>query len=393
MKKSLLTLIIAAFGAASLSAQDTGLVGDGYYRVRNLATQRYIYVTDNTSDGTLDVLDYSGIQLWKDLSRAISDPASVLFIKNEGGDKYDIQSQGTGIKQILGQVPKISLFTSDGSYEVYGSQAGVTKYLSDNNKSDRAQGQLGDGGTLKYRRWQVDKIGADKSNYFGITPTTTVGGKYYKPFFASFAFDTYSTGMKVYYVSKIDEKNACAVIKEIKGTVPAKTPVLIECSTAAAATNRVDIKTTAGPAPTDNILKGVYFCNDGRPDSKDAYTEFKPAGMRVLDVVNGALCYTSATTGSNLTDLEVYVNRVDVEIKAISANTSYLPVSSKAPANLKVVTEEEYMKIGIDGIKADVAPASVSVYNLNGVEMRTDGTTDNLPAGIYVVGGRKVVVK
>lgn len=393
MKKYLLALFISAVGSTSLSAQDSGLVGDGYYRVRNLATQRYIYVMDNTSDGTLDVLDYSAIQLWKDLSRAISDPASVLFVKNEAGNKYDIQSQGTGIKQILGQVPQISLFASDGSYEVHGSQAGVTKYLSDNNKSDRAQGQLGDGGTLKYRRWQIDKIDANKSNYFGVSPKNVVSGKYFMPFFASFAFDTYSTGMKVYYVSKVDEKNACAVIKEIKGTVPAKTPVLIECSTAAATTNRIDIKTTAGPAPTDNILKGVYFCNDGRPDSKDAYTEFKPASMRVLDVVNGALCFTSATTGSNLTDLEVYVNRVDVEIKAISANTCYLPVSSKAPANLKVVTEEEYLKIGIDGIKADIKAEPVSVYNMNGVEVRTDGTTSNLPAGIYVVGGRKVVVK
>jgi hypothetical protein len=41
--------------------------------------------------------------------------------------------------------------------------------------------------------------------------------------------------------------------------------------------------------------------------------------------------------------------------------------------------------------------AVVNVYNLQGVQLRKGvnaaNATDNLPAGIYVVGGKKVVVK
>ncbi|MDE6197695.1 MAG: hypothetical protein K2F91_07505, partial [Muribaculaceae bacterium] len=54
-----------------------------------------------------------------------------------------------------------------------------------------------------------------------------------------------------------------------------------------------------------------------------------------------------------------------------------------ADRKLKVVSESS----GIEGIEA--APADEAVYNLQGV--RLDRTLDELPAGVYIVGGRKVV--
>ena len=50
---------------------------------------------------------------------------------------------------------------------------------------------------------------------------------------------------------------------------------------------------------------------------------------------------------------------------------------------------------GISDITTDGAEGTrmEGVYNLNGQKVSDGDSTDNLPKGIYVVGGRKVVVR
>ena len=65
--------------------------------------------------------------------------------------------------------------------------------------------------------------------------------------------------MKAYYVCGVGSGKA--YIKEIDGTVAKGTPVIIKASGATASDNRLNIGGSA-QRPADNVLKGVYFCND-----------------------------------------------------------------------------------------------------------------------------------
>ena len=180
-------LILSIFaGLLSLSVCPQ-IAGDGYYRVSNLKTGRYVYVTDNT--GSINVqattAEMGAIQLWKDHSRTYSDPASVIYIEkkgtNSGGDYYDLQSQGTGTYSIIGYY--VFAHYSNGYYQVYAEG----KYLSDDNYGSGPQGSMGTKRTGDYRRWIVSKID-NKDEFFGITPSIESGGRRFHPFFADFGF-------------------------------------------------------------------------------------------------------------------------------------------------------------------------------------------------------------
>ena len=351
MKKTLFACLALLF--ATLSARGAQPVSvystDGYYRVQNYATERYTYVTDNTdnSDIARNAFDMAAIQLWKDLDRAISDPASIIYIEQHGTDHYDLRAQGTGVYAMLGMYVNVKAssspaFKSLGLYEVSatGSFGGVTatKYLSDGEQASVPDGVMSLNGTGQYRQWAVFPVSAtDEDNYFGITPTIMVGTKHYYPFYAAFPFNFHSAGMKAYIVTKVDDKMGMAVMTEVTGAVPASTPVLIECSSALATNNRLDLLASSGAALSGNLLKGVYFCNQKRPKSKDALTAFDANTMRVLGVTaGGELGFVSQST-----NLKTFSNK---EGSYLPANQAYLPVSEGTPSELKLVTEAEYQE-------------------------------------------------
>ncbi len=392
MKRLYLALASFALTTLSLYAQPSGYTTDGYYRVRNKGSERYIYVKDNTGSYNLDVVDYGAIQLWKNPSRTISDPSSVIYIRQVTDKKYDLEAQGTGIYKLVQHYVTINHMT-DGSYEVYASQSGVTKYLSDISTSDtRERGTLGDGGKLNYRKWYVDKIDPSKEvNYFGLKPTVEAQGKWYCPFYAAFPFRTVSPGMKVYTISIVDVAQKVAVLKEVEGDVPASTPVIVECQSENPSDNRIDLLMQSAPAIKGNLLRGTFFANDERPASKDSYVRYDAGSMRVLGTDGGKLTFVS--TGKSIVQLEVYVNYQDVVYDCLAANHSYLPVPASMPAEFSVMTEEEYQKLGISGVRQDGKADAEGIYTMQGVQLSRKADTDGLPAGIYLVNGRKTVVR
>lgn len=64
--------------------------------------------------------------------------------------------------------------------------------------------------------------------------------------------------MRALYISELKSSGA-AIYKEIKGIVPAKTPVIIECSSKDPAKNKLKIEATSPSSIKDNLLTGVYF--------------------------------------------------------------------------------------------------------------------------------------
>ena len=200
MKRFLASLFAVLAFVMPLLAQFTS---DGYYRVQNFGTKRYLYVKDNTGsyDMHRDVGDFAAIQLWKTESMTVSDPSCLMYIKKMGTDLYDLTAQGTGIYAMVQRYVDVHQVTAGamrGTYTVSATAAGITKYLSDNELSSVDRGTLGTGGNSPYRNWNVYAVSASGDTYFGITPNVQTGGKYYYPFYATFPFRLYSSGMKAY---------------------------------------------------------------------------------------------------------------------------------------------------------------------------------------------------
>lgn len=404
MRRFYTLFIIILLCQSGAVAQDmgSGILGyDAYYRVRNFGQDRYVYVRDNYDGSNLikQTGDFQAIQLWKDASKTIADPASVIFIHRTSNGQYDLQAQGTGIRALTGYTVNISNRLSDGTYKVYATKENVTVYLDDERTNSRDQGMLGTKNSNdKFRRWVVDKIETNSAtNYFGIKPTVQLNGKYYRPFFADFTFKTASPDMHVYYVSKVAGTEV--TLKEIGGEIPAKTPVIIECASADPSNNRIDILTSKPSSISGNKLEGVFFCNGERGrESVEAYRAFGADTMRVFTAVDGKLIMSNneATLLNSkvLENIETVdwksPNEDDIEVVCIPANTCFLKVEAGVPDVLDV----HFEGLGLDEILADNKDDDAEgVYSLSGTQLRATNDVQGLPAGLYIVGGVKVVIK
>lgn len=340
MRRLFFLFVYIAVLVSDMSAQFTE---DGYYRVQNFGTQRYLYLTDNTGmyDMNRDVGDFGALQMYMGQEKTISNPACILFIKKYGS-QIDIQGQGVGIYQIVSRYVDLHTVTTGafkGTYTVSASEAGLTKYLDDEvTNREYEQGYVGLNRSSPYRNWLIHPVNSSSDdNYFGITPLFSLNGKYYYPFYASFPFKTVSTGMKVYKVSTVDVELGYAVLSEVTGVVPGQTPVLIECASNAPTNNRLDLIVSSDSPLAGNHLLGAMFCNyERRRASRDAVTTFNPDVMRVIGVTSeGKLGYVTNTQ---------YLNQIEGSCY-IPANTSFLSVPLGSPAEMTVVTEAEYSVI------------------------------------------------
>lgn len=322
----------------------------GFYRVQNNGTSRYAYVLDNT--GSLDYAttdaEMGAIELHRDTARLHYDPASVIYIRliDNNEHKYNIEAQGTGVYQLIGHYVQ-TYRLQNGTYWVYASSNGIAKYLGelDNQNNLNQEGSyLATNRQGVYIQWNVHAFGSN-GDYFGILPTVQVGNKHYRPFYASFAIDLQSSGLRAYYINKV-YPNA-AIFAEITGKIPAYTPVYIECAGLQHWHNRVNIETGAGIAAiSGNKLKGNFFCNPNRKAySRDAQVAYNPVTMRMLtSTADGQLCYAKVSG-----------------LAYLPPNESYLEVSASAADTLIIMTEEEYA-IYSTPTGIDVAEDSIALY-------------------------------
>lgn len=377
--KKIICSLLTFFAVLPAMAQ---IDGNGYYRVRNFTTERYIVVVDNKSKGvdkvttTADLLALNTIRSWDKIA---SNPASVLYIEKVADNEYNVKAQGCDAHAIMGFYLRLSQLNGYPSiYKAYQTESGVTAYLSDeigdwdvaylNTNEKRAQ------------NWVVTPISKESENYFGIKPTVTAGGKHYAPFFASFPFKTAVEGMKMYYVSKIDYVNNIAVTKELTGeVVPASAPLIVECPSVETFDNKVDVVESALAAPSDNLLTGVYF-DYAETTYHTNQVKYDPLTMRVLGVcADGKLGFVKQEG-----------------LTTIAANSHYLQVDGTCADELAVMDEKEYEEFVVTGIQHVTMPAAASndnnIYTLQGVRVEDNGFKNNMQTkGIYIVGGKKVI--
>lgn len=366
-------VVFAIMTIMSILPSFAQLNGDGYYRVQNAVTERYAYCIDNKGSVSMTTTsaDLLSIALWKDFNKAASDPSTIFYIKKMDS-QYDMTAQGTGVHAIIGYYFNI-LTRPDDIYWAYASISGATKYLGDKEYSNSPDGYFSSEGKGEYRNWYIKPIKDDDTYYFGFLPTVSDATSNYLSFYADFAYTPSSAKVKTYYVSTV-YKNM-AVLKEITtDVIPASTPVVVKCESMNVADNKVTPTIKTASKPSNNLLTGVYFNNSSVTH-------------------NNQVAYNSTTMRLLGTLADGSVGFVKSDIKFIPANTAYLNVSADAPDELRLVTETEYAN-GVELIPSELTATSHAVYSLSGVKVaQSDAHLSTLPVGIYVVGGKKVVVQ
>lgn len=374
MRKFLLSLL--AFVPFVAEAQ---INGSGYYRVRNKASQRFLYIVDNRgsinwANTSVDLAAFKTIGTFEE--SVCWNPASICYLEETSkANYYNIIGQGMNLYNITGTYLKFTKQT-DGSYIISGeaSKAGATvaKTLYDSAKP-KNPADIGTEGSSGYQYWYVRPVKSTDGYYFGIKPdfqaSMDESSLYYTTMYASFPFKL-GDGMKAYYPTAISGEYV--KVSPLVNTVPGAAPVIIECSSESPSDNRVDIQSSTA-STTGNKLTGVYYCNDVKDAAHLNVLEYRPTNMRVLGkAADGRLAFVT-----------------DRSLKYIPANKAYLTVPTGTPETLYVVTSIP------SGIETVTATAETSqhrgVYSLNG--QRIADTTEGLTKGIYVVDGKKMVVR
>lgn len=377
MKRVIISALVSILTPTLATAQ---LSGNGFYRVQNNASQRYITINDdiigqvNTSSTTADL---SNIITWRGFDYVKSNPASIIYIESVGS-KYNLSAQGTSVYKIAGGRTYIDITDKGGNtYEFSVSYSGAKIKLYDDSKSADKGGVRQSSSDQSYALWRMLPINTS-DNYLGLQPTVQVGDSYYGTLYADYAFKRVSDGIKIYYINAEDE-GRCRLKEITSEVIPAATPIIFKCSSNDPAQNMVMPVTDEAEKPTDNYLAGTYFASTTNKHKE--FVEYDDATMHVLGVgADGQLSFVTAKS----TDL---VN----DGQHIPMNTCWLRLFNNLTGEFTVLDESQYA--GISTINADaneVTPSKQGTYSLSGVRM---SNSELLKPGIYIQNGKKKVIK
>lgn len=310
-----LTLAVALPAMAQIS-------GDGYYRVRNASTSNYIAIANDkfnyttvisTAGGGLSsfffdnsnavrrALICAGKYLSTDI-HMVNDPDIVLpgaliyavgqYEDSDNDNDYNLIGQGTSLLTLTsGTYPGTSRFTFSNRYinikRSSGTGANTLYTASIHLKDDSGTGNLGlryfvdDNGTFAINesssatnaKWYVEKV-----THFNVQPEVELNGKWYTTLKVPFAFTLSGSVEKAYAITTVS--NGILAYQEITGTIPAGTPVLLQCGSPNAADCQLiptgmpkftapDSSVEASAPVADesssytgtNLLGGTYYCN------------------------------------------------------------------------------------------------------------------------------------
>ena len=371
MKRKVLISLFSILTACQATAQ----VANGYYRIQNNGTSRYITLRDNQV-GEIDMSstnpDLSNIQTWRGFNYVNSNPGSIIYIEQHGS-QYDLKTQGTSLYEITSRRTYLDLLARDGgTYLISITYGGFTGRLYDSSEDDD-EGYVKRSGDPAYLYWKFLPIDTE-NNYIGLKPTVQVGDNYYGTLYASYPFKAASSGMKFYYVDAIAE-GKCQLQEITTEVIPAATPVVFMCSSNDPANNKVTPVTDETTTPASNLLGGTYFA---RTSGHKVNVRYNEASMRVLGKNEaGELAFIKATK-QDLTSSHY-----------IPANTCWLNIPEEYTGEFKALSSGEYT--GIRNINADTKTnkADGTIYTLTG----TKANAKTLRPGIYIKNGEKVVIK
>lgn len=339
----LATLFVSTVSFAQLN-------GDGYYRVQNKVTSRYVKVVDDK--GKIDIAstsaDFGAIKTVKGFESVVSDPGTIIYFQKVSAG-YNLKTQGTDTHSIIGYYPQIK-DNKDGTYKAYASKNGMVAYLADELSYEDEGIVVSNEKTT--RDWYIKPVTLDESLYFGLTPDLKATDGYYQTFYAAFPFSFAGNDMKAWYISMVDSENGVAVWEEIEGDIPISTPVIVRCASSSAVNNKLDIHESAKTTIKTNHLKGVYFNNPKKAHLNQVAND--TATMRVLTVLpEGNVAFVKST------DTYMQANRAYLPVAAGSASTFQVMTSDEYTAYLKQLEEERQKQKKVTSITLN--PSSVEL--------------------------------
>lgn len=398
MKNIILSSVLSVLACSSVYAQ---LGGNGYYRARNISTNKFASIIDNK--GKIEIAttkaDLEAIKTF-DWDIVCSDPGSVVYVERKGTTSlggqscgiYNLSGQGTSTYSIIEHY--LGIMPIGSTYQLFATASGQTARLGDvlDKDEDYLVGQPTSQGKSANWSWNIYPVDSNTDYYFGVKPTVNANGKHYATMYSDFGFTPAPSaeGMKVYYVETIWEGKA--VIREINGAVPANTPVIFLCPSDSPSGNRLDIAKNNAKLPSSNQLEGVFFCIDTGIAFHRNFVEYDPNTMRILGVCK------DGTPGFVKMEMGIWIPKYwsfqpEEGHNPIPANSAYLKVPAGSPDELPLLDYADYPLAGISGVEAD-SNVSSDIRTLSGVTVRKNATTTaGLSSGIYIWNNKKVVVK
>ena len=236
--------------------------------------------------------------------------------------------------------------------------------------------------------WILEKV--DDTNYFGVKPSTNMrgrDGKYYTTLYVDFPFQI-KGDVKAYTIEGVEAKNAdgyyFAKVKKLAqqgDVVPAQTAVVLECNSTNPADNQLLPTGDETPVTSNNRLCGTFF-----GEAINGLTVKDGTGAE-RNVTRDNIRAFNINTADSRNPIGFY--KVKNNVTNIPGNKAFLVLTStEAQAKSFVLEFEDGGTTGIETIENSKNSTDDGVYyDLQGRRV------ENPTRGIYIVNGKKVVIK
>lgn len=292
--------------------------------------------------------------------------ATGMYLTGANGKLY----QSTEPTPILGEGVKPNVFR----FNLGEDAKGVTQYMNTKGATGTVVPWKDPADENSY--WQFNELADDDytTECFAIKGVSE--GQFYA---CTFPVAITPDGNAVpYTVLGVNEAKDKLILAEVEDEVPAGTPVIL----------LADVLTNNGEGTVGNLTVGCE-------DLASAEFVFEP---KVGDGLCGVLCepVEIAETCGHLANGKIVTGAYTVPCNgAYLANAAITAEKGKASIDLAKGVGDTLT--GIDDAKVVVLPSVVNVYGINGQlikkSVKAANATKNLPAGVYVIGGQKVLVK
>ena len=236
--------------------------------------------------------------------------------------------------------------------------------------------------------WILEKV--DDTNYFGVKASTNMrgrDGKYYTTLYVDFPFQI-KGDVKAYTIEGVEAKNAdgyyFAKVKKLAqqgDVVPAQTAVVLECNSTNPADNQLLPTGDEDPEQSNNRLCGTFFGS-----AINGLTVKDGAGNDYY-VTHDNIRAFNINTADSRNPIGFY--KVKSNVTNIPGNKAFLVLTNaEAQAKGFVLEFEDGGTTGIETIENSKHSAEDGVYyDLQGRRV------ENPTRGVYIVNGKKVVIK
>lgn len=236
--------------------------------------------------------------------------------------------------------------------------------------------------------WILEKV--DDTNYFGVKPSTNMrgrDGKYYTTLYVDFPFQI-KGDVKAYTIEGVEAKNAdgyyFAKVKKLAqqgDVVPAQTAVVLECNSTNPADNQLLPTGDEKPKQSNNRLCGTFF-----GEAINGLTVKDGTGAE-RNVTHDNIRAFNINTADSRNPIGFY--KLNNTVTTIPGNKAFLVLTNaEAQAKGFVLEFEDGGTTGIETIENSKNSTEDGVYyDLQGRRV------ENPTRGVYIVNGKKVVIK